>query len=147
MCSKHVEAWKKLIVKQKFFASSWLITETNTWQRCSGALRQYSLSKDLCVFGRPNWFGDICWILPSACVYACYCYLDIKHQVKRNPELNVLPYVSYANLCNFHSTYSTRNTVSKYILHYFQCYTVHVVELLNYHTNHCTYIKFIKFTH
>jgi len=27
MCSKHVEAWNKVIVKQKFCASSWLITE------------------------------------------------------------------------------------------------------------------------
>ena len=27
MCSKHVEAWNNLIVKQKFYASSWLITE------------------------------------------------------------------------------------------------------------------------
>jgi len=27
MCSKHVEAWNKLIVKQKFCASSWLINE------------------------------------------------------------------------------------------------------------------------
>jgi len=30
MCSKHVEAWNKLIVKQKFCASSWLITEIST---------------------------------------------------------------------------------------------------------------------
>jgi len=29
MCSKHVQAWNKLIVKQKFRASSWLITEIN----------------------------------------------------------------------------------------------------------------------
>ena len=29
MCSKHVEAWNKLIVKQQSCASSWLITETN----------------------------------------------------------------------------------------------------------------------
>ena len=29
MCSKHVEAWNKLIVKQKCCASSWLITEIN----------------------------------------------------------------------------------------------------------------------
>jgi len=29
MCSKHVEAWNKLIVKQKCYASSWLITEIN----------------------------------------------------------------------------------------------------------------------
>jgi len=29
MCSKHVEGWNKLNVKQTFFASSWLITEIN----------------------------------------------------------------------------------------------------------------------
>jgi len=29
ICSKHVEAWNKLIVKQKFCASSWLITAIN----------------------------------------------------------------------------------------------------------------------
>jgi len=29
MCSKHVGAWNKLILKQKFCASSWLITEIN----------------------------------------------------------------------------------------------------------------------
>jgi len=29
MCSKHVEAWNKLNEKQKFCASSWLITEIN----------------------------------------------------------------------------------------------------------------------
>ena len=29
MCSKYAEAWNKLIVKQKFCASSWLITEIN----------------------------------------------------------------------------------------------------------------------
>jgi len=32
MCSKHVEAWNKLIVKQKFCASSRLITEINIWR-------------------------------------------------------------------------------------------------------------------
>ena len=30
MCSKHVEAWNKLIVKEKFCASIWLITEINS---------------------------------------------------------------------------------------------------------------------
>ena len=29
MCSKHVEAWNKLIVKQTFCATIWLITEVN----------------------------------------------------------------------------------------------------------------------
>ena len=32
MCSKHVEAWKKLIVKQKLCASGWLITEMHSQQ-------------------------------------------------------------------------------------------------------------------
>ena len=35
MCSKHVEAWNKVIVKQKFFASSWLITKINLFYMCS----------------------------------------------------------------------------------------------------------------
>jgi len=43
MCSKHVEAWNKLIVKQQFCASGWLITEIKCctidnivvlWQSC-----------------------------------------------------------------------------------------------------------------
>ena len=33
MCSKHVEAWNKHIVKQKFCASGWLITEINIYGR------------------------------------------------------------------------------------------------------------------
>ena len=39
MCSKHVESWNKLIVKQKFCASSCLITEINIL-RCRLAKRQ-----------------------------------------------------------------------------------------------------------
>jgi len=34
MCSKHVEAWNKLIVKQKFCASGWLITKINILNKC-----------------------------------------------------------------------------------------------------------------
>ena len=34
MCSKPVEAWNKLNVKQKRCASSWLITEKNTLRYC-----------------------------------------------------------------------------------------------------------------
>jgi len=30
MCSKHVEAWNKFIIKQNFCESSWLITEINS---------------------------------------------------------------------------------------------------------------------
>ena len=35
MCSKHVEAWNKLIVKQKCCASSSSITEIKIWTACS----------------------------------------------------------------------------------------------------------------
>ena len=37
MWSKHVEAWNKLIVKQKLCASSWLNTEINTQRMLSSA--------------------------------------------------------------------------------------------------------------
>jgi len=43
MCSKHGEAWNKLIVKQKCCASSWLITEINIL-RCTVS----KMSKFLC---------------------------------------------------------------------------------------------------
>jgi len=43
MCSKHVEAWNKLIVKQKFCASSWLITETNILRCTDNKLKKKSL--------------------------------------------------------------------------------------------------------
>ena len=45
MCSKHVEAWNKLILKQKFCASSWLITEINILR---------------CTFSITSKFVDIC---------------------------------------------------------------------------------------
>jgi len=45
MCSKHVEAWKKLIIKQKLCASSWLITEINC---CS--IKAISITDSECVF-------------------------------------------------------------------------------------------------
>jgi len=34
MCSKHVAAWNKLVVKEKFCASIWLITEINWHVLC-----------------------------------------------------------------------------------------------------------------
>jgi len=38
MCSKHEEAWNKLIVKQKICASSWLITEINGTRMLQGMI-------------------------------------------------------------------------------------------------------------
>ena len=44
MCSKHAEAWNKLIVKQKFCASSWLITEINKLCALVGQINNLILS-------------------------------------------------------------------------------------------------------
>jgi len=44
MCSKHVDEWNKLVVKQKFCASSWLITEINV-DECT----KYIKIKNLCI--------------------------------------------------------------------------------------------------
>jgi len=53
MCSKHVEAWNKLIVKQTFCASSWLITEINllrsTVSKTSTFVMQIYIVFDACV--------------------------------------------------------------------------------------------------
>jgi len=63
MCSKHVEVWNKLIVKQKFCASSWLFTEINILR---------------CTVSKTSKFGFRCFItcillfiakiLPTLCV-------------------------------------------------------------------------------
>jgi len=51
MCSKYVEAWNKLIVKQKFCASCWLITEINilrcTFSKTSKNVSWMSISRPL----------------------------------------------------------------------------------------------------
>jgi len=53
MCSKHVEAWNKFIVKLKFCASSWLITEIKILVAVSSVFQsQYllSFSKEVAPF-------------------------------------------------------------------------------------------------
>jgi len=51
MCSKHVEVWNKLIVKQKCCASIWLITEINIL-RCT--VNKTSKYMFMCI---PVWCG------------------------------------------------------------------------------------------
>jgi len=43
ICSKHVGAWNKLIVKQRFCASSWLITEKIYWDARSAKRQNLSI--------------------------------------------------------------------------------------------------------
>jgi len=60
MGSKHVEAWNKLIVKQKFCASSWLITEINIL-RCTVSKTQKNepdIVEDIKI-RRLGWAGHI----------------------------------------------------------------------------------------
>jgi len=71
MCSKHVEAWNKLTVKQIFCASSWLITEISIWNCFPTILchleeeiysGEFSVVEMICYIafwlftrGKPNW--------------------------------------------------------------------------------------------
>jgi len=60
VCSKHVEAWNKLIVKQNVCASSWLITEINIL-RCTDSKTSKFIS--LCL----NWLQIKTVKVSSAC--------------------------------------------------------------------------------
>ena len=55
MCSKHVETWNKLIVKQNVCASMWLITEINKL-RCTS---KYDISKTVGVPWKIIYISDI----------------------------------------------------------------------------------------
>jgi len=64
MCSKHVEAWNKLIVKQKFCASSWLITEIYIY------IYIYVTVKNIILKTLPWKLSSApCWLL--CCKYRC----------------------------------------------------------------------------
>jgi len=52
MCSKHLEAWNKLIVRQKCCASSWLITEINK------KITNCVLKSDILCVCRSLWFAN-----------------------------------------------------------------------------------------
>ena len=84
MCSKHVAAWNKLIVKQKFCASSWLITEINIL-RCTVS-KTSKFYKYVCAFytTRTMFTQEVCnlwrlhlWrpTLLTAKGHTCYCGL------------------------------------------------------------------------
>jgi len=70
MCSKHVEAWNKLIAKQKFYASSWLITEVNCIRVC--------VCVCVCVCSclwHTQWSQTV-WV---TCI--CICILEVQYVV------------------------------------------------------------------
>ena len=60
MCSKHVEAWNKLTVKQKFCASSWLITEINILGVFVALLFQHAMRYiSFCSLSDSNFFSTL----------------------------------------------------------------------------------------
>jgi len=64
MCSKHVEAWNKLIVKQKFCVSSWLITEIKTLYMFRTVFRPLSGVQD-CTYSNGHLSNRYCCLLAS----------------------------------------------------------------------------------
>ena len=56
MCSKHIEAWNKPIVKQNFCVSSWLITEINIL-RCTVSKTSKFISTSIVVLPR-KWLKE-----------------------------------------------------------------------------------------
>jgi len=79
MCSKHVEEYTKLIVKQKFCTSSWLITEINILR---------------CAANKTSKFSLIVWVFwrsePRATWYVSYCETNNRHEVAENRLLRVI---------------------------------------------------------
>ena len=70
MCSKHVEAWNKIIVKQKFCASSWLITEISVLY-CSHSSQNILAFKD--VFLPALYWKQLDSCAKFLCTILCYC--------------------------------------------------------------------------
>jgi len=69
LCSKHVEAWNKIIVKQKCCASSWLITEVNNL-RCT--VSKTPIKSSVLIFSI-NFFWDF-FILRRVQRYLIHVY-------------------------------------------------------------------------
>ena len=76
ICSKHIEAWNKLIVKQKFCVSRWLITEINNilclWFRASliyinNCPTRYN-TKQLIYYSASSQAAQKTWLVPEAAV-------------------------------------------------------------------------------
>ena len=81
MCSKHVETWNKLIVKQIFRASSWLITEINIL-RCTVSKTSKLWALFLYALRSTRWLGSgkVVMAIP------CYCLKEDEKNEKMDNE-------------------------------------------------------------
>jgi len=93
ICSKHVEAWNKLIVKQKFCASSWLITEINILRRTvsetSKLVRLFALSIKL--------FSNV--RIQILLKYSMFWNTEVSVSVIRRWNTHLVPSARLTNVC------------------------------------------------
>jgi len=82
-CSKHVEAWNKLIVKQKFCASSWLITEIKPMYVLYNCLISISFTT---------------WRWPLSIAETCSCILCRKYFIFYTINIVVLDQYTHCTL-------------------------------------------------
>jgi len=100
MCSKHVQAWNKLILKQKFFASSLLITKINIL-RCtvSKASTKELIKYNATSIKYYDYTFVTCPYLPRTqiesflpvCLYRIYCHYLVKGMIFRRKKKNTWP--------------------------------------------------------
>ena len=88
MCSKHVEAWNKLMVKQKFCASSSLITEVNIL-RCTVSKTPKSV---MCSASRFCFFS---------CHFAVYLHFEDAAERTKSFFLHPMPHMSFTDFVVF----------------------------------------------
>ena len=100
MCSKHVEAWNKLIVEQTFCASIWLITEINIL-RCTVSKSSKKIIA-LCCIGNwtkvNKWNHYMKWSIAVSTTNATKLYVKYKllnDRIKRFLLRIVIIYCTY----------------------------------------------------
>ena len=116
MCSKHVQAWNKLIVKQTFCAESWLITEINAFYGRSRRTRPHNFVQ--CgTQARTNdgadcasacrYQGDRRWHLAQQMDNSVNVFVQSKDQIQRERERERESFTDKnTNLYRNHADYS-----------------------------------------
>ena len=97
MCSKHVEAWNKLIVKQKLFASSWLITETKPYM--FRTLPLSNITSFITVHTALIYIIRVCYSCQQICIY-CRVYCEKLLTRDRGTVRNLQSFIPKINLRN-----------------------------------------------
>ena len=149
MCSKHVEAWKKLIVKQKFCASNWLITEINilrcTISKTSKNVEVCSQSSLWCRYGTVpqkacNGFEYVILIL---CTVHLLLFCTTTNQCTIISQIITLLHVSTLSC---HPQGACNQYLAK-LYQYFNTCTVHILLLCTMTNKHTIISQIITLLH